>query len=78
LEKAGGRHDGDTEQLDIRKNKRKMKVELYTKDPQGKCEPVGASYIRGFPMVGATLNSDRGIKWQIVEYAMEYNRHNQF
>lgn len=55
-----------------------MRIELYTKDKKGDIESVGASYIAAFPMVGATLNSDRGVQWQIVEYAMEYDRHKNF
>ena len=55
-----------------------MKIELYTKDKEGKAEKVGESYVGGFPIVGATLNSSNGIKYLILDHASEYDRNGKF
>jgi hypothetical protein len=55
-----------------------MKIELYTKDDQGKCEVVGEVFTPGYPLVGATITSEKGIKYLIVEWAVEYDRHKNF
>lgn len=55
-----------------------MKVELYTKDSQGKCEVVGKMNTLGYPIVGATITSVDNTRYEIVSYAMEYDRHGNF
>ena len=55
-----------------------MKVELYTKDDQGKCEVVGEMNLQRPPIVGATVTSVKGYKYTIISHAMEYDRHGNF
>jgi hypothetical protein len=54
-----------------------MKIELYTKDEQGKAEKVD-SYLGSLPVKGATVLSEKGILYEILEYAMEYDRDKNF
>jgi hypothetical protein len=55
-----------------------MKVELYTKNLKGKCEVVGEIHTPGYPVVGATITSVDNTEYEIVSYAMEYDRHGNF
>ena len=52
-----------------------MKVELYTRDSQGKCEVVGEVYKGLGPRIGASITCPKGIKYKILNCAIEYDRH---
>lgn len=54
-----------------------MKIELYTKDKEGKAEIVD-SYLGSLPVKGATVLSEKGILYEILDHASEYDRNGKF